>query len=67
MTRKDQKKGIYSDPSIPEAATIYLPQVRHREANPRGPGREQGQHARLQEREEDRHHPEHVRRERLDL
>ena len=63
MTRKDQKKGIYSDPSIPEAA----PQEHHREANPRGPGREQGQHARLQEREEDRHHPEHVRRERLDL
>ena len=38
-----------------------LPHKRHREADPRGPGRQQGQHARLPERgEEDRRHPENV-------
>ena len=40
----DRKKGVYSDS--------------HREADPRAPGREQGRHARQQEREEDRGHPD---------
>ena len=35
-----------------------LPHERHREADPRGPGRQQGQHARLPEREGDRRHPD---------
>ena len=43
----------------------FLPHERHREADRRGQGRLQGQHARLTEREEDRRHPELVRRERL--
>ena len=35
-----------------------LPHERHREAEPRGPGRPQGQHAPLPERGDDHRHPE---------
>ena len=44
-----------------------FPHERNREAEPRGPGRPQGQHARLPERGDNRRHPEvsAIKRERL--
>ena len=54
--KKDWKKCVNSNSSIPAAATIK----RHREADPRNPGQQLGQRVQLQEREEDRTHPEPV-------